>query len=83
MEPSFKEEALTLGHMLTACRLVFETALACRVLPYPIAGHRTYNITELNNFISSQKESILAFYNDLLQSVDIDSIKVPDYEQAK
>ena len=29
MEPSFKEEALTLGHLLTACRLVFETALSC------------------------------------------------------
>lgn len=30
MQPSFKEEALTLGHILLACRLVLETALACR-----------------------------------------------------
>ena len=29
MEPAFKEEALTLGHLLTASRLVLETCLAC------------------------------------------------------
>ena len=29
MEPAFKDEALTLGHLLTASRLVFETALQC------------------------------------------------------
>lgn len=51
MEPSFKEEALTLGHLLTACRLVIETALSCEELPYPSTGHRTYNITALNAFI--------------------------------
>ena len=53
MEPSFKEEALTLGHILTACRLVLETTLACSDLPYPTIGHCTYNITKLNMFIKS------------------------------
>ena len=48
MEPSFKEEVLTLGHLLTACRLVLETALSCQELPYTKNGHRTYNLTEIN-----------------------------------
>ena len=34
MEPCFKEEALTLGHLLAACRLVLETTLSCKELPY-------------------------------------------------
>lgn len=29
MTPAFNEEALTLGHLLVACRLVIETALTC------------------------------------------------------
>ena len=29
MEPCFKEEALTLGHLLVACRLVVESTLTC------------------------------------------------------
>ena len=51
MEPVFMEEALTLGHLLTASRLVLETCLACQELPYPVNGHATYSIKELNTFI--------------------------------
>ena len=29
MEPVFREESLTMTHLLSACRLVFETIMAC------------------------------------------------------
>lgn len=53
MEPAFKEEALTLGHLMTASRLVLETLLQCSKLPYSKDGHSTYNVAELNAFIQS------------------------------
>lgn len=51
MTPAFSEEALTLGHLLVACRLVIETALTCQELPFPSQGHRTYSISKLNQWI--------------------------------
>lgn len=30
LQPAFKEEALTQGHLMMACRLVLETAMSCR-----------------------------------------------------
>ena len=51
MTPVYREEALTLGHLLIASRLVLETALACHELPYPTQSHRTYSISKLNQWI--------------------------------
>ena len=48
MDLVFKEEALTLAHILTASRLVLETCLACDELPLPLNGHRTYDVRALN-----------------------------------
>ena len=75
MEPCFKEEALTLGHILMACRLVLETTLSCQELPYTRAGHRTYNITELNGFIRNKRVTVLNLYNDVLKPVSSNLIK--------
>ena len=83
MEPSFKEESLVLGHLLTACRLVFETTLSCSELPYPSNGHKTYNITELNAFITSQKQNVLALYNNLFETVDVNLIKVRSFNETR
>lgn len=83
MEPVFKEEALTMAHLLTACRLVFETALSCETLPYTEYGHRTYNITQLNAFIASYKPKVLALFNTVLSSIDTSEIKVPSIDQKR
>ena len=66
MSPAFKEEALTLGHLLLGARLVLETALCLGELPYPSKGHRTFNITALNSFISQQRQRVLNLYTSLL-----------------
>ena len=70
MEPCFKEEALTLGHLLAACRLVLESTLSCRELPYNQNGHRTYNLTEINSFIRNKRVSVLNLYNDIFKPID-------------
>jgi hypothetical protein len=81
MEPAFKEEALTLGHLLTASRLVLETCLACQTLPLPKNGHRTYSISNLNAFILSKKESVLSLYNTMFGKVDVSLIQLPSYKE--
>lgn len=81
MEPVFKEEALTLAHLLTASRLVIETCLACQTLPYPAHGHSTYKIKELNTFILDQKTNVLALYNSIFSSVSPDQIHEPNYRE--
>ena len=80
MEPSFKEEALTLGYLLTACRLVFETALCCQELPYPQNGHRTFNLTELNTFIRGKRVFVLNLYNKVLKPIDGNLLKELSFE---
>ena len=83
MEPAFREEALTLGHLLTASRLVLETCLACQTLPLPKIGHRTYCISDLNAFIQSKKEKVLAFYNAVFGAVDPNFIQLPSYKELQ
>lgn len=83
MEPVFKEEALTLGHLLVACRLVFESCMACEPLPVPLNGHKTFDVIDLNRFIVGRKEKVLKFYRQLFFSVSTDQIKEPDFDHIR
>lgn len=57
--------------------------MSLRELPYTAQGHRTYNITQLNTFIKSQRERVLNFYTAVFSSVDMNSIKVPSLTETR
>jgi hypothetical protein len=82
MDTVFKQEAIMMAHFMQACRLVFESCLLCRTLPTStiIDG---FDLVTLNEFISSQTQSVLAFYTELVESVRINEVSLQPLKEYR
>ena len=68
LSPGLKEEANLQANIMQSMRLIFENCLTCT--PLPVSTEiPSYDINDINGFITYQKEKILKFYGDILSSV--------------